>query len=185
MAYSTSTAPGKVAQKNGSNGRTIWSYVSADGMVLVGAADYFSNGFDLGMQVGDIVVVTNSTTGATTVVNVTVVTTDGAASVSGATLEVTASGGVVVPPGVNILELNNVSAIAATIAITGLHAGLFVVSQTDAGTAGHTLTLTGGTFNPGGDTIATLNAALESLVVFFDDAGNGTVINNTGAVALS
>ena len=184
MAYSTSTAPGKIAQKNGSNGRTIWSYVSADGMALVGVADYFSNGDDLGMQVGDVVIVSNTTTGAVTTAPVVAVTSGGAASVGGGTEELTATAAVT--PGVQKVELNHASVvIAATIADASLHAGLFVVTDTSAsGTAAHTLTLTSGTFD-GSNNVATLNAPGEALAVLFDDAGNGTIIANTGSVALS
>jgi hypothetical protein len=184
MAYSTSTAPGKVAQKNGSNGATIWVYKSADGMALVGVADYFSNGDALGMQVGDQVIVINTTTSGVTVCTVTAVTADGAASVGGGTQELTVSGAV--SPGMQKVELNHATVIvAATIADASLHAGLFVVTDTSAsGTAAHTLTLTAGTFN-GTNNVATLNAPAEALAVLFDDAGTGTIIANTGAVALS
>lgn len=184
MTYSTATAPGLIAQKNGSNGAAVWIYKSADGMALVGAADYFSNGYSLGMKVGDQVIVVNTTTGSTTVATVAVVTLDGAASISGGTQELTATAAA--SAGIRILELNHASVvIAATIADASLHQGLFVVVNTSAsGTAAHTLTLTSGTFN-GTDTIATLNAPAEALTVIFDDAGNGTIVSNLGAVALS
>lgn len=186
MAYDTQTAPGKVAQKNGSNGTTIWVYKSADGMALVGVADYFSNGDALGMQVGDQVIVVNTTTDAVTVVKVSVVTAGGAASVGGGTFEVTATAGGTVPAGIKVLEMNHVSVIAAaTIADAADHAGIFIIVDTSAtGTIAHTVTLTSGTFN-GSDNVATLNALGETLVVHFDDAGNGVVVANTGAVALS
>ena len=186
MAYSTTTAPGKVAQKNGSNGRTIWSYVSADAIAVVGVADYFSNGDALGMQVGDIVIVTDSDTGGTSIQTVSAVTSGGAASISGGAFEVTATAGGTVPAGISEVQLNHATVIAAaTIADASLHAGLFVVVNTSAsGTAAHTLTLTSGTFD-GTNTIATLNAPAEQLVVLFDNAGNGRIISNTGAVALS
>jgi len=185
MAYDTDVStPGLVAQKNGSNGNAIWVYKSADGMALVGAADYFSNGDDLGMKVGDQVIVVNTTTSGVTVASVVAVTTDGASSISGGTLELTTSAAV--DAGIQKVELNHASVIvAATIADASLHAGLFVVTDTSAsGTAAHTLTLTSGTFD-GTNTIATLNAPGEALAVLFDDAGNGTIVANTGAVALS
>jgi len=91
-----------------------------------------------------------------------------------------------VTAGKNSVELNHASTvIAATIANAANHAGLFVVKDTSAsGTAAHTLTLTAGTFN-GTATIATLNAPNECLAVWFDSAGNGTILENVGAVALS
>lgn len=84
------------------------------------------------------------------------------------------------------VELNHVSVvIAATIASTLNHPGLFIVKDISAsGTAAHTLTLTSGTFD-GTNTIATLNAPGEALVVYFDSAGNGVIIENINGVVLS
>lgn len=98
--------------------------------------------------------------------------------------ELTVSGAV--QQGVMSVELNHATVIvAATIASTLYHPGLFIVKNTSAsGTAAHTLTLTSGTFN-GTNTIATLNAPNEALVVYFDSSGNGTVVQNVGSVALS
>lgn len=82
--------------------------------------------------------------------------------------------------------LNHASVvIAATIADFANHAGLFIVKNTSAsGTAAHTLTLTSGTFD-GTNTVATLNAPNEALIVWVDADGNGSIIANVGAVALS
>mgnify|MGYP003641646901 CR=1 FL=1 len=186
MAYSTSTAPGLISQKNGSNGRAVWVYVSADSLSVVGVAGYFTNGDDLGMQVGDQVIVIDSSTGASATVAVTAVTSGGAASVAGGEFEVLATAGGTVPAGIREVQLNHATVIAAaTIADASLHAGLFVVVNTSAsGTAAHTLTLTVGTFD-GTNTIATLNAPAEMLIVWFDGDGNGRIVQNTGAVVLS
>lgn len=98
--------------------------------------------------------------------------------------ELTESGAVTA--GVQSVELNHASvAVEATIADAANHQGLFVVKDTSAsGTAEHTLTLTSGTFN-GTNDVATLNASNECLVVYFDSAGNGTIVENVGSVALS
>ena len=184
MAYSTSTAPGCIAQKNGSNGGDLWLYKSTDSLAVVSVAGYFTNGDDLGMEVGDMMIVINSTTGAANIVPVTVVTTGGAASVSGGTQELTVTGAVT--PGIRHIELNHATVIIeATIASADLHQGILIVEDTSAtGTAAHTLTLAGGTFD-GTNNTATLNALAELLVVFIDGDGNGTIIQNTGSVALS
>jgi hypothetical protein len=112
-------------------------------------------------------------------------TVDGAitSANTGSSQALTASGAVTA--GVKNLTLNHATvAIAATMVATE-HPGLFTVTNTSAsGTAAHTLTLTGGTFN-GTATVATLAAPAKSLVVFFDAAGNGTVVVNTGTVVLS
>ena len=98
--------------------------------------------------------------------------------------EITASGAVT--PGVACVELNHTATtIAATVAATTAHPGLFVIKNTSAsGTAAHAVTLTAGTYD-GTSTIATLNAPNECLVVYFDSAGNGTIVENVGSVALS
>lgn len=101
------------------------------------------------------------------------------------TQELTASG--VVTPGVNELELNHATVVvAATIATSLAHrGGPFIVKDTSAsGTAAHTVTLAHGTWN-GTATVITLNAPNEAIIVWFDSAGNGTIVENIGAVALS
>lgn len=185
MAYATSNSPALVSQRVGANGGAIWIYKDGDDLGDVLAADYFSNGYSLGMKVGDVLIVIDETNSKTSSTTVTTVTTDGAASVSiNQTQELTASGAVT--PGVRILELNHATVvIAATVADSLAHAGLFIIKDTSAsGTAAHTVTLTSGTFD-GTNTVATLNAPGEQLTVFFDDSGNGVIIQNTGAVALS
>lgn len=98
------------------------------------------------------------------------------------TQELTASGAVVA--GVDAVELNHASVIIAA-TYTVVPNTILIVKDTSAtGTAAHTLTLTGGTFN-GTNTIATLNARDEALVVWFDSAGRGSVIVNLGSVGLS
>jgi len=185
MPYSTSAPAALVSQRLGADGGAIWVYKSADSLALVLVADYFSDGYDLGMKVGDTVIVIDSTNTMSKICLATTVTTDGAASVSiNQTQELTASGAVT--PGVGILELNHATvAVVTTVADSIAHAGLFIIKDTSAsGTAAHTVTLTSGTFN-GTNNVATLNAPAEQLTVFFDDAGDGTVIENTGSVALS
>lgn len=121
---------------------------------------------------------------AGTQVNATAAEINNVADVSARVQELTASGAVTA--GIQCVELNHVSgAIAATIANSANHPGLFVVKDTSAsGTAAHTLTLTAGTFN-GTNNVATLNARDECLVVYFDSTGRGTVVVNVGSVALS
>jgi hypothetical protein len=138
------------------------------------------------MQVGDQVIVIDSSTGAANTVAVTAVTAGGAASVAGGEFEVLATAGGTVPAGIREVQLNHISTLAAAvIADAALHAGLFVVVNTSAsGTEAHTLTLTAGTFD-GSNNVATLNAPAEMLIVWFDGDGNGRIIQNTGAVALS
>lgn len=99
--------------------------------------------------------------------------------------ELTASGAVTA--GVQSLELNHTSVtIEATIADAVNHQGLFIVkATTEPGVGGdHTLTLTAGTFD-GTNNVATFADINDALVVFFDSAGNGTILENVGTVGLA
>jgi hypothetical protein len=87
MAYSTSNPPLAISQGGGGASPTLWIYTSTDVHTDVDAADYFSNGFELGMRVNDFVLVgkTSATIGATSHL-VSAVTTNGAATISPAIL---------------------------------------------------------------------------------------------------
>jgi len=123
---------------------------------------------------------------AGTAISATAAEINNAADASARVQEVTATAGGTITAGVQSVELNHATVIAAaTIADASNHQGLFVVKDTSAsGTAAHTLTLTAGTFN-GTNNVATLNAAAECLIVYFDSAGAGTIVENVGGVALS
>lgn len=184
MAYSTSAPPALVSQRVGSAAGARWMYYSTDAFETVAATDYFSNGSDLGMVAGDIVDVVDTAKVVSRSAVVTAVTAGGAATIAGGTMALTASGAVTAGKGK--VTLNHASVvIAATIADFAKHQGIFTVSDTSgSGTAAHTLTLTAGTFD-GTSTIATLNAPGERLTVLVDGSGNGTILENTGSVALS
>ena len=99
--------------------------------------------------------------------------------------ELTVSGAIL--DGVQSVELNSIAAeiVAATLADASAHQGLFVVKNTSAsGTKAHTVTITTGTWD-GTNKVITLNAPKECIAVFFDSAGNGTLLENVGEVALS
>lgn len=86
MAYSTSNPPRLMGQVGGGGARQ-WYYASTDVHTDVDAADYFSNGDGLGMEVDDLVFVvkTTATVGAT-LHSVSAVTAGGAATISPAIL---------------------------------------------------------------------------------------------------
>lgn len=98
--------------------------------------------------------------------------------------ELTVTGAVGV--GVMSVELNHATvAVVATVADAVNHPGLFVVKDTSAsGTAAHQCVLTSGTFD-GTNATVTFNAPNDCLVVYFDSAGNGTIVENVGLAALS
>lgn len=56
MTYATSNPPSLIGQSVG-GGMRFWEYSDGDAIATVDAADYFSNGLELGMQLGDIVYV--------------------------------------------------------------------------------------------------------------------------------
>lgn len=101
--------------------------------------------------------------------------------------ELTTAGAQDVTAGVQSLELNNdTTAIEATIADFSDYEGLFIAKATAEPGVGedHTLTLTAGTFD-GTNTIATFADINDALIVYVDSAGNGTIVENVGSVALS
>ena len=120
----------------------------------------------------------------TTAIDATAAEINNVADVSARVQELTATGNVTA--GVQSVELSHASTlIAATIAASTNHEGLLIVKNTSSGgTAAHTLTLNAVTYN-GTNNVATLNAPNEALIVYIDSAGNGTIIENVGTVALS
>ena len=88
MAYVAATAqPIALTPRTGGGGPVLWAYTSTDVHTDVDATDYFANGDALGMEVGDIVLVSKSTaTIGTTVHYVTTVTAGGAATIAAAIL---------------------------------------------------------------------------------------------------
>ena len=190
MAYSLLNPPSLIAQgiQRGTNLESrLWQYSSADALALVVASGYFSNGFNLGIRTGDVIqFVDNDGINAKALL----VTAEGSVSSPAPTVtallaqELTESGAV--SPGVASIELNHATVIIAAVMADSLnHQGLFVVKDTSAsGTAAHTLTLTSGTLD-GTNAIVTLNAPNEALIVWFDSAGDGTIVENVGTVVLS
>ena len=87
-------------------------------------------------------------------------------------------------PGIQSLELNHATVIInATMARPTV--GLFIVKDTSAaGVLAHNLVLTTGTFD-GTNTTVTFNAPNDALVVYFDSAGDGSIIANIGLAVLS
>lgn len=180
------TGPGNV--------RKLFGYNTNDTKAQVETAGYFNtiiSAYDGLVAVGDALIVSGDSDGTPFIsiyvfdtVTADVTITEGSIGIGASAQELTATG--TVTPGVRAVELNHATVIvAATIADAANHQGLFVVKNTSAsGTAAHTLTLTSGTFD-GTNDVATLNAPNECLVVFFDSAGNGTIVENVGSVGLS
>jgi hypothetical protein len=163
-------------------GHRIHTYTSADLQATVAASGYFDSLSDV-LAEGDKISCLNTTDNVVYDLLVSDITS-GVVTTVGVSQELTASGAVTA--GAKSVELNHATVvIAATIADFKDHQGLFVVKDTSAsGTAAHTLTLTSGTFD-GTNSVATLNAPNECLVVWVDSAGNGTIVENVGTVALS
>lgn len=82
MAYAVTLPPKRIGGGIGAGG-SLWLYQSADVHTDVDAADYFSNGWSLGLRVGDVVlVVETDNTYALSLHVVTVSTVGGASTVA-------------------------------------------------------------------------------------------------------
>lgn len=185
MAYSINGLS-LVAQRVGASQGAVWMYVSADPFDIVTATDYFTDAALAGVKDGDIVHLVDTTNDVATTGYFSNIDADDNATVTICGYqELTADGAI--SPDAHIIDLNHASvAIAATVADAAVYAGRVVVitNTSSTGTAAHTVTLTAGTFD-GTNNVATLNAPAEKLAVLFGQDGNGTVIANTGSVALS
>ena len=83
------------------------------------------------------------------------------------------------------LELNHISTIIAATIVDAPANEMMVVKDTSAsGTIAHTVALTNGTWD-GTNKTATLDAPGEAFLVFFDNAGNGVIVENIGVVTFS
>lgn len=96
---------------------------------------------------------------------------------------VTATANATIPIDVGYVQLNSTTKIEATIAAP-TKGRMLVITQSDAGTAGHTVTLTAGDYD-GSNNIATFNAAEETLVLLGISATRFVIIENIGSVGLS
>ncbi len=181
MAYSLD---GFYADQN-AGGQRIHKYTTTDTIATVATDGYFDD-LDQVLAVGNRIAVYADSDGNPSwfELMVTAVSTGDVTVTQVVSQELTASGAIT--PGVQSIELNHATvAVAATVATSLAHQGLFVMKDTSAsGTAAHTVTLTAGTLD-GTNTVATFNAPNECLVVWFDSAGDGTIVENVGTVALS
>ena len=97
----------------------------------------------------------------------------------------TASGAIAATDSVAILA-SSTPATTMVMTIAAPAAGrVLVITQDDAGTAGHTVTLTAGNWNGGANTIATFDARNETLLVVGLSTTRFLIISNTGSVAIS
>jgi hypothetical protein len=79
MAYATTNPPVRVtAGALDGNAPAVWVYKSADAVATVKGSNYFSNGLNLGMIVGDFVLVSDTATPLGTLTVVSAVTSSGA-----------------------------------------------------------------------------------------------------------
>lgn len=86
MAYATANLKCWITGQ-GTNMPSLWIYTSTDVHTAVDDTDYFTDGFDRGMKVDDVVIVSKSSaTKGTTIHYVQTVTASGAATVASAIL---------------------------------------------------------------------------------------------------
>lgn len=84
MTYATTNPP--QAMTRGTTGPEGWIYSSADAHTDVDAANYFSNGDDLGLKTNDFMIVIDTNVPTCTIHHVATVTAGGAATITVATL---------------------------------------------------------------------------------------------------
>ncbi len=75
MAYSTSSPPIRIV--GGIDSISLWLYQSADAAATVKAANYITNAKDLGMKVGDPVIILDTNTPLSTLAIVSAVASTG------------------------------------------------------------------------------------------------------------
>lgn len=86
MAYLTSNPPAMLTQRLGSNGpAAFWMYSSTDAATVVRVSGYITNGYDLGLVVGDLVFQSSVDASVAHIYVVTAVVVDGAADLSDGT----------------------------------------------------------------------------------------------------
>jgi hypothetical protein len=96
----------------------------------------------------------------------------------------TASGAITITSGI-VRLVHATVAIAATLAAPVAGADLIIIDASPSGTAAHTVTVAGATYNVTGNTVATLNAPDEVLHIVADTATQWRIISNMNGVALS
>lgn len=82
MSYATTNPPRLISQGVGASTGSLWHYTDGDPIALVIAADYISNGDDLGLKVNDTILITDETLGQIETAIVSAVTAQGAATLS-------------------------------------------------------------------------------------------------------
>lgn len=95
MAYSTSNPPALIvpAPMDNQVGPQLWAYKSTDAIATVLGAAYFSNGYTLGMDVGDIVFVLDTTNTRVSMTMVTSVNSSTGSATLGTTATTTSAAG--------------------------------------------------------------------------------------------
>lgn len=95
MAYSTSNPPALLTPAPIDNqvGPQIWAYKSTDAIATVLGSAYFSNGYTLGMDVGDVVMVLDTTNTRVSITMVTSVSSSTGSATLGTTATTTAAAG--------------------------------------------------------------------------------------------
>ena len=60
MAYATTNPPRLIAQSVGAASGALWYYTSTDNAAAVRVANYFTDGFDLGIKAGDVLLMVDT-----------------------------------------------------------------------------------------------------------------------------
>lgn len=84
MAYSTSNPPRLLLPSLG-GGQQVWGYKSTHTSTEALATNFFTNGAALGMRAGDVLLVSNSTSGVPFLAGIVTVNASSAATAAGST----------------------------------------------------------------------------------------------------
>lgn len=128
MAYATSAPPLLVASAKDGSSPQIWSYTSTDSISTVGGTGYFTDATNLGMRVGDKIIVSESDNDYVSQVLTVSAITSGAATAPGAQ-DLSAEAGVGITAGVGTIYESSVTRAGGIITtrilidITGLNHG--------------------------------------------------------------
>lgn len=160
----------------------IGTATASDIVVMLDASDNFEVKYGDAENIAQVMGTSQADQTKLAAITASAAELNNAADVSARVQEKTTAGAVTA--GIQSVEINSVAAIALTIASAVNHQGLFIVKHTSSSDGqAHTLTLTAGTFD-GTNNVALLDAANEALVVYFDSAGDGTIVENVGSVSL-
>jgi hypothetical protein len=169
MAYASSNPPQLVASADDGSTPQLWAYVSADASAVVAGTGYFADANNLGMRVGDTILVSESDNGYAAVLHTVSAISAGAATAGAAdTLATTAGVGITAGTGTvyatGVERAGGIIRTSILVDLTGLNSGgtagdIMGVNGTGAAHLGRITTARNGTIMGGTMTCLEVPAA--------------------------